>query len=324
MVTTVKSRAGLAATMQSAAHEFLVSLSEAQRQQALLPFDEVERLDFHFTPRPRRGIPLAALKPHQRALAHALLSTGLSPRGYVQAATIMSLEQVLRDFETERRFVRDSDIYYVSIFAEPSLEQTWGWRFEGHHISINYTLPNGQLASSTPSFLGANPAEVRQGPRSGLRVLAGEEDRGRELLLNLDAERRTDAIIDSVAPPDLLTFNRPLIDPEHPAGLPAASMNERQRDLLSGLIVEYAEAMPPEVAVARLQTARKTEPRDLYFAWAGPSERGAGHYYRIQAPAFLIEYDCTQDSANHIHSVWRDFRGDFGRDLLRLHYQANH
>ncbi|MGI8552181.1 MAG: DUF3500 domain-containing protein [Dehalococcoidia bacterium] len=324
MVTSVRQRRDTAALMFDTTRQFLAALTKEQRAAALLPFDRQERLNWHFTPKPRRGLPLKQMSTAQKQLAHALLSAGLSQGGYVKATTIMSLEQVLHEYEQIRRFVRDADIYFFSIFGEPSADQTWGWRVEGHHVSLNFTLVGGKLTSSSPSFFGANPAEVKQGPRKGLRVLAAEEELGRELLRTLDGEQRRAAVIDPVAPPDLLSYNRPLIDPDRPTGVRASALSKTQQEILKSLMEEYAEAMPAEVAAGRLEQINAVEPSDLFFAWAGSAERGEGHYYRVQAPAFLIEYDCTQDQANHIHSVWRDYQGDFGRDLLQLHYQDHH
>lgn len=323
MVTTVSRQPGVAAVMQRAAQSLLDALGPEQRQKALLPFEnEQERTNWHFTPRPRLGLPLKEMTAAQQQLAYALLAAGVGRTGFIKAATIMSLEQVLHDYETQRRFVRDPEIYFFSIFGEPSAAGDWGYRVEAHHLSLNFALRAGQLIATTPTFFGANPREVRQGPRAGLRVLAREEDLGRELLWSLSAQQRAEAVLDDVAPPDLLTMNRPVIDPQHPAGLRAAQLTPAQQPLLEALIEEYAAAMPPHVATARIDAARRADPREVYFAWLGSGEKDEGHYYRVQAPAFLIEYDCTQDDANHIHSVWRDYRGDFGRDLIGLHYQA--
>lgn len=325
MLTVVDQASEISEIMLGAALAFLAALAPEQREKALLSFDDQdERLNWNYTPVPRRGLPFKEMAPAQRHLAHALLSTGMSELGYRKATTIMSLEQVLHDYEAARRFERDADLYFVSIFGEPSPDHTWGWRVEGHHVSLHFALIDGRLAATTPTFLGANPAEVRQGPRSGLRILAREEDRARALLQSLDGSQRSAALVDPVAPADLLSTNRPIIDPERPSGLQAASLRESQFAILSTLIDAYACLMPDGIAVQRLDTYHRTDPRELYFAWAGGAERGEKHYYRLQAPRFLIEYDNTQDEANHIHSVWRDYRGDFGRDLLSLHYQTDH
>jgi Protein of unknown function (DUF3500) len=175
--------------------------------------------------------------------------------------------------------------------------------------------------ATTPAFFGANPAEVRQGERQGLRVLGAEEDKARELLLSLDEPQRAKAIFDSKAPPDILTLANKTAEPLDAAGIQARQLNKQQMNLLTRLLEEYAASMAPELAAGRLEKLRRAGLDKITFGWAGGIERGQPHYYRVQGPTFLIEYDNTQNNANHVHSVWRDFNGDFGRDLLRQHYQ---
>jgi hypothetical protein len=194
---------------------------------------------------------------------------------------------------------------------------------EGHHVSLNFTVVNGRVAT-TPSFFGANPAEVRQGPRAGLRVLAREEDLGRELLEALTPEQKGTAIVNKEAYKDILTMNdRQAALKGQPSGLSAAKMTAKQRDLLNAVLEEYAGSFPEEIAQARMEQVKKAG-TNLFFAWAGVEPKGGPHYYRIQSPTFLVEYDNTQNNANHIHSVWRDFNGDFGLDLLKQHYETSH
>lgn len=313
----------ITATMLFAAREFLGALSEEQRAQAQIPFEDEERFNWHFTPRMRRGLPLGAMDDAQRALAHGLISTGVSSRGYLKAMTIISLEPVLRELEGGRGFVRDAGNYYISVFGTPSPVGTWGWRVEGHHISFNLTIVDGELASS-PSFFGANPAEVRHGPRMGLRALAAEEDLARALLHSLSDRQRAQAIIDTTAPRDILTYNRPRVEAEAPRGIPMSGLTMPQVDLLMALLDVYASDMPEEVAEARRAAVRRAHWDSIVFAWMGGQEPGQGHYYRVQGPEFLVEYDNTQNEANHIHTVWRDYDGDFGQDLLRAHYRTDH
>ncbi|MCC6858016.1 MAG: DUF3500 domain-containing protein [Bryobacterales bacterium] len=309
--------------MARAAGAFLDSLTPEQRAKATFRFDDDERLNWHFVPRPRKGLPLREMTPSQKLLAHALLSAGLSQSGYIKAATIMSLEEVLRILENDSGERRNPEGYYFSIFGRPSDKDAWGFRVEGHHISQNFTILGGR-AHDAPSFFGANPAEVRQGPRKGLRALAAEEDLARALLDSLDAEQKKIAIVDSSAYPDILTSaSRKASLQGQPSGLPASRLTPRQFELLAALLGEYARNVPDDMARARLEQIEKAG-RNLHFAWAGVEKRGGPHYYRVQAPAFLVEYDNTQNQANHIHSVWRDFDGDFGLDLLKAHYQASH
>lgn len=309
--------------MLSAAREFLAALTPEQQAKAVIAFDDEERMNWHFTPRMRRGLPIKAMDTTQRLLAHGLISTGVSARGYLKAVTIMSLESVLRDIEGGRGFLRDADLYYLSVFGTPSPVGAWGWRVEGHHVSLNLSVIDGRLVAS-PSFFGANPAEVRQGPRAGLRVLAAEEDLARDLLCRMNERQRARAIIDSAAPRDILTYNRPRVEADAPRGIPMNELTMPQVDLLLALLDEYIAPMPDEIAAARHDAIRAAHWQDIHFAWAGGAERGEGHYYRVQGPSFLVEYDNTQNDANHIHSVWRDFDGDFGQDLLRDHYRTDH
>ena len=311
-------------TMAGAANHLLAALSADQKAKATFAMDNEERVNWHFVPRERKGLPLKEMDSAQQALAHALLSAGLSQRGAMKASTIMSLEDVLKVIEKDTGGRRDPAKYFFSVFGEPSDSGTWGWRVEGHHLALNFTVVKGQAMATSPCFFGANPAEVKDGPRKGLRTLAREEDVARELLLSLDAKQKSLAVMDPTAPKDILTYNKRKVDAGTPKGLPAAKMTKKQQDLLMGLIEEYATNMPEDLAAARMDAARKAGLDKIHFAWAGGPDRGQGHYYIVQAPTFLIEYDNTQNDANHIHSVWRDFGGDFGDDLLAGHYQQSH
>jgi uncharacterized protein DUF3500 len=314
------------ATMAGAATQFLAALTADQRQQAAFAFDAAERTNWHYIPRERKGLPIKAMNDGQRKLARELLKSGLSERGYLTATAIMDLETILGDLERrtsspERRIVRDPELYFFSVFGAPSARDPWGWRVEGHHVSLNFTVVNGALAAS-PSFFGSNPAEVPDGPKKGLRILARQEDAARALLLALDAGQRAKATIDAVAPNDIVTTNAVRVDPLSPAGVQASEMTPSQRDLLMRLVDVYTSGMASDVAADRMARIRRAGAEKIAFAWAGAAEHGKKHYYRIQGPTFLVEYDNTQNDANHIHSVWRDFDGDFGRDLLREHLKS--
>lgn len=323
LLTSAYYRVQTASVMTDAALNFLASLTPEQAQKARFAFADDERQNWHFIPKPRNGLPLREMTPTQRHLASALLSAGLSQRGYIKASTIMSLEDVLRILEKDDGERRNPEKYYFSLFGDPSPKGIWGFRIEGHHLSLNYTLVNGKVTGS-PNFLGANPAEVRQGPRKGLRVLAAEEDLGRELLSSLTPEQKAVAIVTREAYNDILTGpSRKAALEGQPPGLPAAKLNPRQRTLLRSVIEEYIFNLPEDAAQARLALLQRAGD-NLHFAWAGVEERGGPHYYRIQAPEFLIEYDNTQNNANHIHSVWREFKGDWGLDLLAEHYKTSH
>jgi len=321
--------------MASAATKFLDSLTPEQRQEATFAFNADERLRWHFIPTemyPRKGLLVKQMTEPQRRLAHDLLKAGLSQRGYMTASQIMDLETVLDGIEAAQRtretsprgqpLVRDPEKYFVSIFGTPSTHDTWGWRVEGHHVSLHFNVVNGSLVAAAPTFFGSNPAEVREGPKKGLRILGAEEDGARALVESLDASQREKAIFKKEAPGDIITMANVKIDPLAPEGIPMSALNANQRALLTKLIDVYTGYMAADIAADRVARLKKAGEDKIVFAWAGPVERGKKHYYRVQGPTFLIEYDNTQNDANHIHSVWRDFNGDFGQDLLRDHVKS--
>jgi hypothetical protein len=309
--------------MADAAKAFLASLPPDQKERASFSFTDEERFNWHFIPRVRKGLAFREMAPGPRQLAHALLAAGLSQQGVIKADTVMSLDQVLKEIEVNPTNERDPEKYYFSIFGEPSETGTWAYRVEGHHLALNFTIVKGHVAS-TPSFFGANPAEVKGTSRNGLRTLKREEDLGRDLIKSLTDTQRTIAIVDKDAYKDIITMaSRKAAIEGKPSGLPFAKFTAKQRELLDSLVAEYANDFPAPIADARMDQYRKSQ-SGLFFAWAGGIEKGDPHYYRIQTPIFLIEYDDTQNNANHIHSVWRDYEGDFGVDLLGEHYQTSH
>jgi len=315
-----------ATAMSSAASKWLASLSPEQRDRAVFPFDSEERMRWHYVPNetfPRKGLTIKDMTESQRALAHELLKTGLSARGYLTATSIMELEKVLRAIEGGVRMARDHEAYLFSVFGTPGDKQAWGWRFEGHHLSVRFDVVGAKMTASSPAFFGANPAEVRDGPQKGTRVLGAEEDAGRALLDSLDATERAAAILPIEAPGDILTTTKVTVDPLSPIGIKASALTKPQRELLMSLIDVYAGLMAADVAAERMDRLKKAGLDNIAFAWAGETEKGKKHYYRLQGPTFLVEYDNTQNDGNHIHSVWRDFNGDFGRDLLREHLKSN-
>jgi hypothetical protein len=312
-----------ASRMTECANRFLAALDANQRGKATFPFESDERMNWRFIPKERKGLPLREMTPYQKHLASALLASGLSQTGYIKAVTIMSLEDVLKIIENDSGEHRNPEKYYFSVFGPPSDSGTWGYRVEGHHFSQNYAVVNGNVIDG-PSFFGANPAEVRQGPRKGLRTLAGEEDIGIELIHTLDEQQQKIAIVDPTAYKDILTAaSRKAALEGQPSGLAASKMNANQFDALMALMEEYAHNVPDELAEGRVAQINKAD-RNIHFAWSGGINRGDPHYYRVQTASFLIELDDTQDDANHIHSVWREFTGDFGEDLLHQHYHASH
>ena len=308
--------------MAMRANQFLASLDAEQKAKASFDFKGDERSNWHFIPKTRKGLALKEMTPEQRKLAHALAASGLSQQGYSKATNIMSLEPILHQLEgAARTFPRDPELYHFFIFGTPGPKETWGWRMEGHHVSVNFTLVKGDFISGTPSFFGTNPAEVRQGPRAGLRVLAAEEDLGRQMVKGLSDEQRKVAIIQTTAPKEVLTEAKRKVKPLEIAGIPGALLNSDQSELLLKLVKEYVFRLRPDLASEDLKKIEKAGVEKIYFAWAGGLERGEGHYYRVQGPTFLLEYDNTQNNNNHIHAVWRDFEDDFGEDLLLKHYE---
>jgi hypothetical protein len=323
LLTAAYSRMHTPAIMAETAKAFLASLDPEQRARATFQFQDEERFDWHYIPKERKGLPLKDMNSAQKHLAHALLSAGLSQRGYIKAVSIMSLDEILRILENGTGPVRDPERYFFSIFGEPSETGIWGYRVEGHHVSQNFTIVNGKVLVA-PSFFGANPAEVREGPRKGLRVLGREEDLGRAFIQSLTPEQKKTAIVSADAPGEILTGPaRKAALKGQPSGIAASKLTSQQRELLQNLLDEYCNNVPEEVSQMREELIKKAA-GNLYFAWAGGEQVRQPHYYRIQSPAFLIEYDDTQNNANHIHTVWRDIDGDFGLDLLKEHYQTSH
>lgn len=327
--------------MASAANNFLSALTPEQRQKATYEFKDEERFDWHFIPKPRKGLPFKEMTAGQQKLAHALLSSGLSQKGYAKAETIMSLDEILAAIEKGKGPTRDSDLYFFTIFGIPAVHvvsaetgsvnptkksgaadaEAWGWRVEGHHLALNFVVRGDKVLSATPTFMGSNPAEVKDGPRKGLRLLGREEDLGRELVKCLNEDQRKVAIFSETAPKEIITGNSRKVDPLKPEGLAAGKMTKAQREILTTLVKEYAQRHRAEVADEDLKKIDKAGWNQVHFAWAGGLELGAGHYYRVQGPTFLMEYDDTQNNANHIHTVWRDFANDFGDDVLKRHYE---
>ncbi|MCW5603736.1 MAG: DUF3500 domain-containing protein [Burkholderiales bacterium] len=310
-----------AAKMRESVERFLAALPEKSRAQAVRPFEDRDRVDWHYTPRSRNGIALKDIDPAGREAVHGLLRIALSASGYRKVVNIIELELVLREIETFG-WTRDPERYHLTVYGTPDRTRRWGWRFEGHHLSLNFTLAGDRMAVDTPSFFGANPATVAKGPRKGLRALGEEHDAGWALFDSLTDAQRRETIISERTYGDIVTRARDRVEPLDHAGIPAAKLDEKQRTLLWKLIETYANSFEPGLAAARLARAKQNGIESLRFGWAGSTARGKPHYYRVQGPLILIEYDASQGDGNHIHTVWRDFSGDFGRDLLREHYAA--
>jgi hypothetical protein len=307
------------------ARTFLSTLDAGQRDVASFRFDDPERTNWAYVPQRRAGIPLRDMSPQQRAAAFGVLATGLSERGTRVARGVIELEGTLRELEgfpwVPRR---DPGLYYLALFVGPGGSgdaPPWGWRFEGHHLSVNVTElgPHGQVVA--PLFVGANPARVPTGPQQGHRLLAAEEDLAFELLRMLDPRQRARATIAAQTFGDIVSGTDPTVASMAFAGLSAAEMTVDQQRQLRRLLELYAGRMADSSASRQLRRIEAAGFERLHFAWAGATQPGEPHYYRIHGPTVLVEYDNTQNGANHIHTVWRDLDGDFGRDLLREHYR---
>ena len=307
--------------MADAANNFLNSLNPEQKKKATYELTSEERKNWHFIPKERNGLPLTNMNGAQKSLAHALLASSLSTRGYVKAATIMSLELILQEMEgPSRRFPREPELYFVTVFGKPGETNTWGWRWEGHHFAANFTIANGHEISGSPTFMGTNPAEIRTGPQKGLRVLAAEEDMARSLVKSLNDDLRKKAVFDTKAPADIITLAEKKVAALKEVGVAYSQLNAEQQRLVLDLIREYVNRVRPEIANKDLAKIAAAGMDKITFGWAGGLETGQPHYYRIQGPTFVLEYDNTQNNANHVHSAWRDFDGDFGDDILSKHY----
>jgi hypothetical protein len=317
-----------AATMQAAATRFLDSLTPDQKARAVFPFESEERLRWHFIPNemfPRKGLMIKEMNETQRGLAFDLLRSGLSSQGYVKVRAIIELEDVLRAIETGGKMARNKEEYLFSIFGTPAANGAWGWRLEGHHISIRLAIVDGamkQPVATSPMFLGANPAVVRDGDQKGRAALHAEENAARAFLATLSGDVQARAIANPVAPTDIVTMNKNDITPLPDQGVTFAALDDQQRTKLLDLIGVYTGNMETDLASERMARIKAAGLDKIRFAWMGETEQGKKHYYMVQGPTFLIEYDNTQNNGNHIHSVWRDFNGDFGRDILREHLKA--
>jgi len=318
-VAQSKPAAGVA--MTDAARRFLDRLPPDLRARATFPFDDQERTNWHFVPlqdrdkKPtRKGLRLEEMTAEQREAALELVKAGTSPRGYEQATTIMSLESILSELEKGGANVRNPTWYFFSVFGTPSPSGRWGWRVEGHHLSLNYVVDNGQVSAVTPAFFGANPALVKDGPRKGLRTLPEVEDLALDLFRSLDDGQRKLALLPDQVP-EVSDKKGPQVG--GPTGVPASQLTEKQQTTLKRLLQAYTGRLPAEVSQSEMQRVEQAGIDKVYFAYAGGTEPGVPHSYRLQGPSFVAEFlnrqaDSAGNKANHIHSVWRHLPVDFG------------
>ena len=322
MASDLNVAGGLARRLAGTARSFLDSLEPGQRPMAHLSFQDGERRRWHYTPRERAGLAMADMGRPQAKAAHRLLSTGLRLPSYAGAVTVMGLEDVLEVVEEGRKDRHVGD-YWVTVFGDPGGDDPWGWRFEGHHLSVNYTV-SGEQVAATPLFLGANPAHVTSGSATILRPLGREEDLALALLAALDEGQRARAVFSAEAPPDIVTGEQPVVAGGLvPPGVSGADLSGDATEILLELAATFVERLPEEAARPRL-AALETGQEDLHFAWAGEVALDRPHYYRLQAPGLLAELDDTEAGGNHVHTVLRDPDDDFGAGALRAHRQAHH
>jgi len=320
----------VAGEITGAVTAWLAGLDPAQRASATFAFDDPERFVWAFTPEPpRRGLMLGEMDAAQRQAAMAIVDASLGERASAEVATIMALETTLGELERatgrhgwERR---DPDRYWFAVFGDPAGEGRWSWRVGGHHVAVHLTISGGGGVGSTPSFLGANPAVVPSGPTAGARALPGEEALARDLLDALTPGEREIAIVDPVAPPEILSGNGARATLEGiPVGIRHDELGPAGRAGLEALVRHFVDRSRPEVAETDWARLLGDGLGELTFAWAGPDVPGHGHYYAVRGPTLLIEYDNTQNGANHIHAVRRDLVNDWGEDPLLAHYRAGH
>jgi len=291
--------------------DFTDSLDKAQQKKLSFEFDEE-----------RQGLSLKQMKPHQRHLGMALIQSALSHRGFATTMKIMALEQVLHEMENGAA-KRDPSNYNFFVFGTPTADKTWGWRIEGHHLSISFTIVEGRTVVTTPAFFGSNPGEVPDGvTMAGIRALGEEEDLGRSLVKQLSVEQKKVAILEGKAPRDVINGPGRAAKPVTPNGISAGAMTKAQQKILGELISTYLGKFRTELADADWKRIKDAGFDKIHFAWAGPIQPGKPHYYRVQGPTFILEYDNVQNKANHVHAVWRDFKNDFGEDLLKKHYET--
>lgn len=324
---TVRRAPETVAAMRRAALAFLDALDDRQRATATAPFDTPDFTEWTYVPGPRPGLTLEDMSGPQRERAFALLDTGLSEAGAATAREIIALENDLAAVEAKMgRSVhrRDPQLYYFRVLGDPAGDGPWAWRANGHHLAVHVTAV-GEAISVTPQFFGANPARVPFGAREGHRTLPAEEDLARDLLARFDDDRLTAVIVDPIAPDDIRTRFDPVANFEVvPAGLRFDDMTGDQQEGVVALIELYLGRVTPPAADASRRLVEQAGLADVTFAWAGSTEVGRGHYYSVRGPNFLLEYDNTQNNANHIHTVWRDRLNDWGKDLLAAHYASGH
>ncbi len=304
---------------------FVNSLTEEEKKTAVFPFNEMNRYDWHYLPAAmvaRTGLAVKNLDLDQKLVLDTLLQAYLSKEGYNRTKAIMGNEYLLMEMQPDNPN-RIPENYFISVYGSPGKDSIWGWKFSGHHVALNFTVVDDQLAFA-PFFFGAYPAVVKEGSKNGRRIITDEEDLAFLLVNSFSEEQQITAIFQLKAFTDIVTTNAAQVSPLKPAGIFASEMTHSQKTVLNKLIVAYLLSMPNAIAKTRMEKITSEDLNSVCFGWAGETVTGKPHYYRVQGKSFLIEFDNTQNNANHIHTVWRDFNGDFGEDLLKDHYEHSH
>lgn len=305
---------------------FLGTLTPELKSRAQYPFDDAERFNWNFVPIKRNGLTYYDFSDKQRDAATVLLKSSLSEQGYQKAMAIVNLENILIVVEKQApdsRY-RDPLNYHFTVFGEPAEGKPWAWRFEGHHVALNFTSIGGEVVSSTPSFFGSNPGIVKEGESKGLEVLKEETKLGFELVNALNADQRVTAIFSEKAPAEIISGNKRKAVPLTPDGISFKSLSKEQQALFLKLLDVYVKNYSFGFSKKLMDKIKKAGMENLHFAWAGSLAPGVANYYRIQGPMLLIEYDNTQNNANHVHTTVRDLNDDFAEDILREHYEKEH
>lgn len=324
LVIPLRARAQLQEDMARRAQDLIEDLTDAQRRQVLYPFDADERHDWHYFPRRRPGVALRDMTAAQQERVWALLEVGLSEQGLEKTRGVIRTEAILGEL-TGRRQYRDPENYAIVLFGHPTSGKPWSWRFEGHHLSLTFTVVPGHGVAVTPAFVGANPATVPEShEQAGFKVLGQEEAHGFRLLHSLSDTQRTTALIASESFGNILSGPGREGRLQQRIGLALGAMTAAQRQQAVTLIETYVKNVRPELAKRELDRLAAAGIDTIHFAWAGSQQPRRPHYYRLHGPRLVIEYDNTQDGANHIHAVWHDPTNSFGQDLLRAHYEASH
>ncbi len=312
------------------ANAFLDALSPELRSKAHFTLDDPERFNIHFVPIARKGASFHDFNDEQKKLALDLLRASLSNEGFRKSTEIIELEKVLIVVENNQNKMpdgspmRDPLKYYIWVFGDPSQDNFWGWRFEGHHLSLSFTSNDNQVVSSTPSFFGSNPAIVNVDGFDHQEVLKSETDLGFKLVNSLNKENLAIALFSDTAPKEIITKNNRKAENLDPKGISYGQLNDKQKEIFLDLLNVYIDNYEAGYSETLRKRIEQAGVENLSFAWAGSLQPGTGHYYRIQGPMLLIEYDNIQNNANHVHSVVRDLSNDFAEDLLKAHYQDDH